>query len=898
MENQFGKFKMHIVPHTHWDREWYYTLEEFRFRLARLVDILIDCMEQDKIKYFILDGQTIAIEDYLARRPENRERLEKLISSGRIFIGPWYTQPNIFMSCAEAQIRNLEFGARDIAKYGGGLDVNYMPDQFGFTSQLPQMMKGFGLGVMVGGRGMDKGSDTYFVWEGADGTQVKACALPHSYINAHCISTNDEPVNFNVFGCNIRMAPLKEQMEVILSERVRCPAPQLLALNGVDHMFPNPTMLETVEKINRDYPEVEAVQSNFDLYLKDVEASLTRELYHKKGELRDPRENLILPASQSMRMDTKMKNIACEDALIRNAEPTMAVMKVLKQKKLPEADLDAAWEIMLENHAHDSLCCANSEPSYREIMSRYDKISDITRESLNDLDQHFIRLVNGMPEEAVIIKNPSPFDRDEAVSFEIITAYYRNYAEPHLYVEGEEIPCRINGVRCDTLLRFVPFSGRVGELQVAIFDVTAYPGKIPALGYKTVEIKGGSVHAKPVEGLVTSFRTIENEYLKVEVTDDAAVTVTDKRSGEIYAGLNTFIDNGEAGNGFQHIPPYHDFTAVSRGDGMTIDIEENSPEKGVLRVRQTMTLPSGLSPDKLGRSAETVKTNIEYKVILKKGSSRVEFETVIDNNATDHRLRVAFPTDCASDVAYCGQPFDVLERPVQPEKVNYMGEGDYEPYVGYHPMQDFCGITDGVRGAAVAAGVLEYEVLPMRRTLALTLIRATDRLLVGVLATGSKFRLPAAQLQQKMSFKYSFIPHSGGYKNALRDIDAARHPLIPVQKDFLEEQSMPGYTAPEAIMPLSAGFLSLDGDAVMTSLRPSVSEEGYTSIRFFNPENERGKVTLTVDSRYRLISADAVRIDEKQSEDRDIGISVKENVITLCPEAKQIVTLKLKLTLK
>lgn len=57
-----------------------------------------------------------------------------------------------------------------------------------------------------------------------------------------------------------------------------------------------------------------------------------------------------------MRMDTKMKNIACEDALIRNAEPTMAVMKVLKQKKLPEADLDAAWEIMLENHAHDSLC--------------------------------------------------------------------------------------------------------------------------------------------------------------------------------------------------------------------------------------------------------------------------------------------------------------------------------------------------------------------------------------------------------------------------------------------------------------------------------------------------------------------------------------------------------------
>ena len=427
-ENNTEKFRMHIVPHTHWDREWYYSLEKFRYRLIRLLDLLIDLMEKDRIRYFILDGQTIAIEDYLSRRPENRKRLEKLISDERIFIGPWYTQPNIFMSCAEAQVRNLEFGAKDIDRYGGGLSVNYMPDQFGFNTQLPQLMRGFGIDVMVGGRGMDKGSDTYFIWEGADGTRVKACALPHSYINAHCISTNDDPVVFDVFGCNIRMAPLKEQMDVILSERPRCPAPVLLALNGVDHMFPNPTMPETVGKINRDYPEVEAFESNFDLYLKDVEASLTRELYLKKGELRDPRENLILPASQSMRMDTKMKNIACEDALIRNAEPSLAVMTALSQPGLPESDIGAAWEIMLQNHAHDSLCCANSESSYREIMSRYDSITDITYESQRDIDQHFIRLIEEMPHEAIVIKNPSPFDRDEPVSFDVITAYYRNYS--------------------------------------------------------------------------------------------------------------------------------------------------------------------------------------------------------------------------------------------------------------------------------------------------------------------------------------------------------------------------------------------------------------------------------------------------------------------------------------
>lgn len=895
MENR--KFKMHIVPHTHWDREWYYTLEEFRFRLVRLLDLLIELMEQDKIKYFILDGQTIALEDYLERRPENRERLKNLTESGRIFIGPWFTQPNIFMSCAEAQLRNLEFGRRDIEKWGGALDVNYMPDQFGFTSQLPQMMKGYGLNTMVGGRGMDKGSDTYFVWSGADGTEVYACALPHSYINAHCISTNDEPVNFNVFGCNIRMAPLKEQMDVILSERERCPAPQLLALNGVDHMFPNPTMLETVEKINRDYPEVEAVQSNFDLYLKDVRATLERPLYHKSGELRDPRENLILPASQSMRMDVKQKNIACEDALIRNAEPTLAVMKVLKQKKLPEADIDAAWKILLENHAHDSLCCANSEPSYREILSRYDKISDITRESLNDMDQHFIRLIDGMPDEAVVIKNPSPFDRTEPVDFEIITAYWRNYAEPHLFADGREIPCRVNGVRCDTLLRFVPFSGRVGELQVAIFSVTAFPGTVPALGYKTLEIRGGGQHPRTVDGLVTSPSTMENDFLKVSVEPDATVTVTDKRNGNVYSGLNAFYDDGEAGNGFQHIAPYRDETFCSKGENMRLSVCENTPEEGVIRVSQTLSVPCSLSEDRLARSEEKAQVSVSTKIILKKGATRVEFQTEIDNTARDHRLRVAFPSDCDTDTAYCGQPFDVVKRPVQPENVNVLEAGDYEPYVGYHPMQDFCGIDDGKRGFTVAAGLLEYEVLPMRNTVALTLMRATDRLLVGVLNTGSKFRLPAAQLLKKMTFGYSFIPQTAGYASAMRDVDASRHPLVAVQKDFLEEQSMPDYVSPEKILPSSAGFIRVEGNAVMTSLRPSVKDGNLTVIRLFNPCESEQSVTAAVDGIYELKKAEAVRIDEEEKDVRT-EISVSGNRISFRMSAKQIVTLRLETSLR
>ena len=65
--------RAHIVPHTHWDREWYLTFQEFRFKLVRLVDSLLEIMEQDpEYRYFTLDGQAIILEDYLEIRPENR----------------------------------------------------------------------------------------------------------------------------------------------------------------------------------------------------------------------------------------------------------------------------------------------------------------------------------------------------------------------------------------------------------------------------------------------------------------------------------------------------------------------------------------------------------------------------------------------------------------------------------------------------------------------------------------------------------------------------------------------------------------------------------------------------------------------------------------------------------
>src|SRR5208283_2303964 len=83
--------RVSIVPHTHWDREWYEPFQTFRLRLVHLIDTLLDLLESDpSYARFLLDGQMAVIDDYLEIRPQNEQRIRALAASGRLTMGPWY----------------------------------------------------------------------------------------------------------------------------------------------------------------------------------------------------------------------------------------------------------------------------------------------------------------------------------------------------------------------------------------------------------------------------------------------------------------------------------------------------------------------------------------------------------------------------------------------------------------------------------------------------------------------------------------------------------------------------------------------------------------------------------------------------------------------------------------
>ena len=137
---------IHLISHTHWDREWYLTFQEFRFKLIHLVDLLLDILEKNQnYMNFSLDGQAIILDDYLEICPSRANEIIEHIKQGRINFGPWYISPDEFLITGEGHIRNLLEGDKISKISGGKMKIGYLPDTFGHIGQMPQILNGFGI---------------------------------------------------------------------------------------------------------------------------------------------------------------------------------------------------------------------------------------------------------------------------------------------------------------------------------------------------------------------------------------------------------------------------------------------------------------------------------------------------------------------------------------------------------------------------------------------------------------------------------------------------------------------------------------------------------------------------------------------------------------------------------
>jgi mannosylglycerate hydrolase len=903
---------IHVVSHTHWDREWYLTHEQFRFRLVALIDRLLDLLDADpSYKYFHLDGQTIVLEDYLEIRPEQEPRLRRAIEQGRILIGPWYVMPDEFLVSGESLVRNLVRGHRISREFGAPMPVGYLPDLFGHVGQMPQIWRQFGLDNTILWRGFG-GTDAEYWWDAPDGSRVLMMHLPpEGYCNATRI----------VFDPEAMMARAAEKVDY---ERARTRTGQALLMNGVDHVEPHTAIPMLVNRLS-SVADQRAMHSTLPAYVAAVRGAVERErpaLETVTGELRSGTDYAnLLPGVLSARVYLKQENAHGQTLLESYAEP-LSVFASLLGVRYPDGELRYAWKTLLQNHPHDSICGCSIDAVHEENMTRFARarqvgsaIADAAVATIADSvpapQPGIVRAVAVNPDavaraqvvEASIdlpLDSAEPWRQVDAQALDRPVAFFPPAAaiEKISGPDGQPVEFQVLGeerVVSHVMSRYeTPWALNVRRLRVLW-----WAGALPPCGYAAFDLHLATLSpAAPAardsayasaygRRLVTAGeRWAENERLKLSVKDDGTFEVTDKASGATYSRVGALEDVGDVGDEYNYCPPASD-RAVTTGDARVTGITRLSagPLRAAFRVDLELPLPSRAGQDRRSRSHEIVTVPVSIEATLDAGSPRVGFRVSLDNRAADHRLRILFPCGAARvETARADTAFDVVARPAhQPVPPQIRNEAP----VSSAPMISVVDAGDAEIGATVIGrGLMEYEIAGEPPAIELTLLRAVGDLSRNDLATrpsghaGPPVATPAAQCIGQHVFEMAFEPR-GSAPAAGEMIASARAHLLAPRVALAANPGSDG--------PATRSFYALDAPAgaVVLSALKRAEDRPTVVIRVFNPGDEEARATLRIDA--PVAEAFALNL----LEERQGAVVVERDAIALRVQPHEIRTIEI-----
>jgi len=827
-----------VVPHTHWDREWYRTFQAFRMRLVDAVDRVIDLLEAATLPHFLLDGQTVMIEDYLAIRPEQRDRLAALVRSGQLAIGPWYILPDEFLVSGESLIRNLLFGRRLMQQFGGQSTIGYLPDMFGHVAQMPQVLRGFGMERALVWRGVDPDSELFW-WRDPSGERIATTFLPTGYCNVFL---------WDSLPLETRVERFHEFLKVHRHDRI-------LLLSGCDHLAPNHDLPQIIRDLQGQWTDGTI---HLGRLVDAFEGSPETEV---SGELRQGGRAYLLPDVLSARMYLKQANAACQTLWERYVEPLTALVGY---QGGPYADgyWHEGWQKILLNQPHDSICGCSVDEVHREMLARFSESMELG-EGL--IERSLLALAPKSEAPGAIAFNPHPQSRSQWA--EVVIDWPRDGApeSAHLVTEsGETVPCRLVSTE-DTEAFYAEIDLFPGWREVRRFRFSAYLASVPALGVRRLFARPGAPEALN-EGVSVGPNSLSNEHLRLFIKD-GALHLEDNDTGAHYPDVHSFEDGADAGDEYNYSPPADDRLVTSEIDHWSVDHHDET--EAVLRVVYRLTLPERLNQDRTGRSNRTVQEIVTSRFRLRAGSRVVAVETEVDNRACDHRLRVRFGTGLIDpDVrAFSENQFWVAERPVTPPQTTLPVAplAEYEPTT--FPQQTWSAVA-GPYGLMVANhGLPEAEVSRDAGgdwALKLTLLRCVGWLSRDDLRTrgggaGPHVQTPDAQCLGTHTFSYALIPFRDGWTTA--------QPLAQ------------GFVAPFRVLSVGGGqasragglelpdWLGLGDDRlVLSALKCQEGGRGLT-LRVYNPTERPIETDLTVALPHRAISLASMAEEPR----RDLG---------------------------
>ncbi|OED78680.1 mannosylglycerate hydrolase [Vibrio crassostreae] len=852
--------RVHITPHMHWDREWYFTTEESRILLVNNMEEIMNRLESDpEYKYYVLDGQTAVLEDYFAIKPENTERVKALVEAGKLIIGPWYSQTDTMQVSGESIVRNMMHGIRDCMKFGDAMKIGYLPDSFSMSSQLPMIYNGFDITRAMFWRGCSERhgtNKTEFLWQSNDGSEVTAQVLPLGYAIGKYLPQDEEGLR----------ARLDKYFPVLEKPSV---TKDILLPNGHDQMPIQKDIFEVMDKLREIYPDREFSMSRYEEVFEKVEAARDQ-LDTIKGEFNDGKYMRVHRTISSTRMDIKLIHAEIENKIVNILEPLASIAWTLGFE-YHHGLIEKMWKESMKNHAHDSIGCCCSDKVHAEILNRYILADDMATNLI-----HFYKrkIVDHMPDregcDKLAMFNLSPYEREEVVNTTItiraqeFSIFDENENLVEYFIQDKR---QIDPGKVDRQIvhygNYDPFM----EFDIQIKRI------VPAMGFTTLHIQGNEKGA--VKVAEQKDYLLENEYYRINVNDNGTLTIFDKETEQVFDQVLRLEDGSDDGDEYDYSPSRQEWLLYSDEFPVETSIDHQGFQS-VANIAFRMNVPANLA-EREERTGQNGFVEAQCQVVLKQGSRRIEVRMELDNQADDHRVRVLVPTPFVSETVVADNQFGCITRPTNdPAMAVWEEEKWKEAPVPVYQLMNFAALENGKAGMAIMSnGLREFEVIASqgdenRDTFALTLFRG-----IGVLGkeelllrpgrpSGIKIPTPDSQVRGKLVCEFTLCGFSGNHIDA-NIMAQARDNVTQIECYNKIPYNAMKLNVGEQNLPMSFSLLSKQQSGAVLSVLKKAEDEDALIMRVYNPA-ESGSVSDSISFTQAVSSWKETSMDERVRE--------------------------------
>lgn len=820
--------QIHVVPHFHWDREWYFTTEESKILLINDMEEVLQRLEQDPdYPCFVLDGQTAVLEDYLSVCPGNRARLEALVKAGKLIIGPWYTQTDEMVVGGESILRNLLYGKLDCEPFGDRMMIGYLPDSFGQTARLPQILNGFGITRCMFWRGTSErmGSDkTEFLWEGDDNARVTVQLLPLGYAIGKYLPTDPDA--------------LRDRLDKYLPVLDRgATTDHILLPNGHDQMPLQKNITDVMQQIEACYPGRTTRLGRYEEVFEEVEKNTNLDTL--RGEFLDGRYMRVHRSIYSTRADLKAANTRIENKITNLLEPLASIAYSLGFA-YHHGYIESIWKEILKNHAHDSMGCCCSDKVHRAIADRF----FLAEERTDDLITFYKRkIVDAMDMAHGLDKftafNTLPYARRGVVTGSVITRMKQFALRDE---NGREYPYEIlhsEVVDAGLIDRQIVHYGNYDPF--VRYDI-ALDAELPAMGYRTWFVQ--PCEAPALLAAPPAADCLENEYYHIAIAPNGTLTVIDKADGTVYDNVLLVEDGSDDGDEYDYSPLAEDWVITSADAAATHTVTRHALLDEA-EIKLHLPVPANLD----SRRAKVCDSAVDltFRVVLQAHSPLIELRVTADNHADDHRVRLMIPNRLAARCSVSDNQFGAITRAARDDAMDVWESEHWSerpdaiyPFLSYVAQDTEAGLC------VLSNSVREFELVGEGyRTIAVTLFRC-----VGLLGKEELLRRPGRPSGIRMETPDSQMHGVQSYDLALTTDRAhlqrrAKEYTTPVTTYNKMPYNAMKLNTPTTAAPYGYSLLALDdADLTLSTLKKEEQGDGLL-LRCFNGTDVSHTTALT-----------------------------------------------------